>query len=467
LARPLLSKVFDMTPTRLQLQNFIAPLILWSSIVAIILAASVARAETKKRAVPVYDGRAPACTTPTDVVLWVPGLALLPIRIVVDYGVRTPVGWLTRSVEDSRTARRVFRYVFLQPRTPTPAIFPVALYDFGTQPSVGGRLLWDYGFLTPGSRLSIKLGTGGLDWWRTDISTRVAAGRAFASIDASAHRQPDFRYYGIGPRTPEHAVARYGARNAMVRLTARVRPTAGSVASVFGAATTTSFRSNGWGGDPTIESRTMSGEIAGLPVGYPNGYSTLRVGSNVGLDTRTGEKHTRSGARLDAKLERVWDADETHHAWSRLEARVGGELMLDPVAERQLDVKLEFQLVDGDPAKTPFLELASVAGSGRMRGFPTGRLYDASAASLIVEYQWPVSAWLDVRAHAGAGNVFGKNLSGVSAGALRGSFGLSLSLAGLSEERQIAISTAVGTEPFEQGLDLTSFRLVIGFLHDY
>src|SRR4051812_15969159 len=88
LAQALLSLLFGMTPRRLQLHNLFAPLILWWSIAVIILAASVARADTKKRAVPVYDGRAPAGTTPTVVALWVPRIALFPIRAVLDYGVR-------------------------------------------------------------------------------------------------------------------------------------------------------------------------------------------------------------------------------------------------------------------------------------------------------------------------------------------------------------------------------------------
>jgi hypothetical protein len=438
----------------------------WVSVVAVVFSVSLAGATPKKRVRPDYDGRGAPPTTAADIALWVPRIVLFPIRVAVDYGVRAPIGWMTRSVEHSRTGRRVFRYLFLQPKAPTPAIYPVALYDFGTKPSIGARLYWDDGFLTPGSRLWIKLGTGGLDWWRADTSVRVGVGRAFTTFDIGARRQPDFRYYGIGSRTPESAAARYGARRAWLGVGGGIHLAEGAVSSVFGQLATTSFRSTSYAGDPPIEARVASGQIAEMPTGYPAGYSTLRVGTNLALDTRGGAKRARSGARLDAKLERVVDADATAHAWTRLEARVGGELMLDRVAERQLAIKLELQLVDSDGA-VPFLELASVAGSGHLRGFPSGRLYGESALGMIVEYQWPLSPWLDVRAHVGAGNVFGPRLSGVSAGAMRGSFGLSFALAGLSDERQVAVSTAVGTDPFEQGFDVSSYRLVIGFLHDY
>lgn len=426
----------------------------------------LASAAPPKRPVPDYDGRGSKPATVTDRLAWIPRIVLFPVRIVVDYGVRGSFRFLTRAAE-SRSARKVFRYLFLGPASPTPSIYPVALYDFGSQPSLGLRLSWDNGFLSPGSKLTIKTGIGGLDWWRVDTGVRVAHGAGFARLDLGARRQPDYRFYGIGARSPESAAARYGSRRATARIGLGVRGTAWGEAWAFASASDVTFRREGYGGDPPIEERVAEGEIAALLEGYPGGYATVRAGGVLALDTRLRKKRVGSGARLDAKIERVHRTGSSDD-WTRVELRGGGSLLLDPVSERKLDVKLEVDAVEADAGTAiPFLELATVAGSGHLRGFPSGRLYGESAVALTIDYQWPVAAWLDAHAHVGAGNVFGHRFSGLSAGAMRGSAGLGISLAGLSEDRYVELSTSIGTAPFDEGLDITSFRLILGFTNDY
>jgi outer membrane protein assembly factor BamA len=95
----------------------------------------------------------------------------------------------------------------------------------------------------------------------------------------------------------------------------------------------------------------------------------------------------------------------------------------------------------------PFLELASVGGSRDLRGFGSGRGRDLSAAALTLDYQWPLAAWLDATLYLGVGNVFGENLSGLYAGALRASAGLGLGLAGLDDERHVELWAATRTHP--------------------
>ena len=105
--------------------------------------------------------------------------------------------------------------------------------------------------------------------------------------------------------------------------------------------------------------------------------------------------------------------------------------------------------------------------TGGLRGFASGRLRGDTALQLTADYIWPLAAWLDAHGHLGIGNVFYQDLSGFDAGSLRGSAGLGISIAGLSDDRQVRLSTAVGTEPFSTGFHVTSFRLVIGFANDY
>jgi hypothetical protein len=422
--------------------------------------------EPPKREVPDYDGRPDEGVTAGDVLLALPRVVLFPVRLVVDYGVRRPIGAAIVGAERSRGLRGAFRYLFLRPKTPTPQVFPVALYDFGFKPSIGVRVLWSDGFATPGSKLSIKLGTGGLDTWRADGSVRIGLGRAYVTGEAGARQRPDYLFYGLGPDTGSESAARYQERRVSAALRAGVRlPANAGTAQVFGTIADHRFVESSYAGDPTIGEAVAAGDIAELPAGY-DGYTAVATGATVSLDTRAnGERRRRSGARFDATVEQVWDADDRARTWTRADATFGGALLLDPVGERKLDLKLRVQYAHaGMETEIPFTELPTAAG---LRGFASGRLRGQSALALTADYQWPLSAWFDANAQLGVGNVFGEDFSGLSGRALRGSAAVGISVAGLSAERQIRLSTAVGTEPLGDGLAIDSFRLVLGFANDY
>lgn len=422
-------------------------------------------ARPAKRAVPDYDGR-PDAASALDVIAWVPRIVLFPVRIAVDYLVRWPIGAVVRTAEHSRGGRKLFSSLFLQPKTPTPSLYPVALYDFGFKPSLGVRLKWTDGFLTPGSKLSVKLGFGGTDLWRFDTAIRFAIRRlVFLGLEAGVRRRPDHMYFGLGPRAPDSARARYGSRkaNATVQLGARLA--SWGELSVFSAGTTTAFMDSTFNGGPTIEAQVAAG-VFPEPNDYAEGFATVRGGVEFSLDSR-GEDLDRSGARLDGVVERVW-AEDGVRAWTRIDVVAGAALLLDPVAERHLDLRIRLQLVEAaNDVDLPFSELASTGGSRDLRGFPSGRLLGESALAFLLDYKWPLGAWLDAHAHLGAGSSFGPQLSGFGVNQMSGSIGGGLSIAGFSDDRQVELWTAVGTGPFEDGFDVTSFRLVLGWSDDY
>jgi len=72
---------------------------------------SVADAAPPKRPVPAYDGRASKPTTAGDVARTTLRVLLFPIRIVVDYGVRWPLGKLITVTEQSRGVRATIEAV--------------------------------------------------------------------------------------------------------------------------------------------------------------------------------------------------------------------------------------------------------------------------------------------------------------------------------------------------------------------
>jgi hypothetical protein len=445
---------------------------LWSA-----SAASAAHAEPRRpvaRPVPSYDGRAQPQATAGDVALAAARAILFPIRLVVHYGVRWPLGKLISAAERSRDVRRAIRYLFLEPPTPTMSITPIAFYDFGFQSSIGLRFSWTDGFLTPGSKFSLKLGTGGADWWRGDAAIIVAVPqtRGFrAGFGASIRRRPDQQFFGLGPRTPHSARARY--------LSARfgVTADAGWRELAFRIGSTSTFTSASHFHDAaSIEDQVAAGRIAALPASYGALVETQHFGARISLDSRGAKdspererERDGSGVRLDGIVERVRARDLGH--WSHVDATLGAALRLDPPGEHKLDLRLRFELVEPPDARgggdIPFLELATIGGSRDLRGFASGRGRGLSAAALTLDYQWPLAAWLDATLYLGAGNVFGRRLSGLTAGKLRGSIGMGLALAGLTNERQLELWAAAGTEPFDEGAQAKSFRLVFGYSHDY
>lgn len=428
-------------------------------------ASATAPTRPAKRPVPDYDGRGEAPTTFGDVLRGVGRVVLFPLRIVVDYGVRWPIGYAIRTVEHSRAARAAFRYVFLQPPAPTMSIFPIAFYDFGFQSSIGVRMVWTNGFLTPGSKVAIKLGTGGRDWWRADMAVSVAAPYGLrVGADFGVRNRPDQQFFGLGSRTRQSALARYAHSRAAASVNVGWPELQLFAASVASAASTSHFSD-----DPSIEDQVAAGRIAELPPGYHEIIATRRFGARLALDSRwrrDDQAPPESGVRLDALVERVRD-DEVG-GWTHVDATLGAALRLDPVGEYKLDLRARVELIEAEAGvDVPFLELAGIGGSRDLRGFASGRGRDRSAAALTLDYQWPLAAWLDATLYLGVGNVFGENLSGFHAGALRASAGFGLGLAGLSDERQIELWAATGTAPLEDGLDATGFRLVLGYTHDY
>lgn len=438
---------------------------------AIVAASSIAHADAPQRpphrALPDYDGREAPSPSALDIAAWIPRIVLFPARIVVDYGVRKPIGFVVSRAENSKGFRKFMRRFFQEVEESNVLIFPVALVDFGFNNSVGARVIFRRGVLVPKSDVTLRLGFGGPDMWRADVTTKSRLGAARARLNVGANQRPDYTFFGIGSYSQPDSQSRYTARRA------------GATASVGGAITgvgelamhvglvDVDFQSSRFNGDPSIEDSVMSGRIGAIPPGYGDGFRAARVGGRLTLDTRYEEgRRATSGARLDINVERVADVEHGGE-WTRFDLLVGAGLLLDPVAERKLDVRLGVQHVrpdeDGD---VPFSELPSLAGNEWLRGLPGGRIHDVSAAAFIMDYHWPVAAWLDAHAHLGAGNVYASGLSGFSLASLRGSFGGALTIAGLSE-RQIGVFYAWGTEPLGQGIDVSSSRFILEYSGDY
>ena len=97
-----------------------------------------------------------------------------------------------------------------------------------------------------------------------------------------------------------------------------------------------------------------------------------------------------------------------------------------------------------------------------MRGFFPNRLTGRSATAADLSYSWPIWIWLDGSMHFEVGNVFGEHLAGFEAKKLRWSGSIGFESAGMATENPLQVMVGVGSETFEQGGGIETFRLVLG-----
>jgi hypothetical protein len=96
-----------------------------------------------------------------------------------------------------------------------------------------------------------------------------------------------------------------------------------------------------------------------------------------------------------------------------------------------------------------------------MRGYLYGRLIDRSAAIATLKYKWPIWVFLDGTMQLATGNVFGPQLEGFKTSLLRLSGAIGVESVG-SPDHTFEVLFGGATETFEQGAEVTSFRLVFG-----
>ena len=113
------------------------------------------------------------------------------------------------------------------------------------------------------------------------------------------------------------------------------------------------------------------------------------------------------------------------------------------------------------PRPVPFTELATLGGPGLMPGFRTGRLRGKSAAVATLRYAWPIWVWLNGSLQTAVGNVFGEQLEGFRLSRTRLSAAIGVEGEG-SSDSTLQLLFGFGTETFDQGARIDSFRLTLG-----
>jgi hypothetical protein len=414
-----------------------------------------------KRAMPDYDGRGGPPTTAGDVALWVPRVIFSPIYFVTEYLIRRPLGALIAGAERAGLPDILYNFFFFGPDHKA-GFAPLVFADFGFNPSVGLFAFWDDAF-AKGNDLSFH---GSIwnpsDWIAGDITDKIhLGGKQTLAIDAFGIRRPDRVFYGLGPNSLEKSQSRYG--DAMLQGSAtfdfplwrssRIKTTVG-VRSV-------DLYHGHYGRDPSVE-ESVTRDTFPLPAGFGSGYTAEYNHVLAALDTRRERPADGSGVRIEAEAEQGNDMRHSPGSgWIRYGGAAGAFYDLDG-RHRVVSLNVTTLFVDSlGTEPVPFTERVVLGGDGPMRGFFPGRLVGDSAAVATLRYRWPIWVWLDGSLQAAVGNVFDGHLDDFKPSLLRFSSAIGVESVG-TPDNSVEILFGVGTETFDHGGQVDSFRLVFG-----
>lgn len=418
----------------------------------------------EERAVPDYDGRDEP-TTAGDVLIWVPRLVLSPLYVVSEFVIRRPLGFLITAAETEHVPELLFSFFTFGPDGKA-GLFPIAFIDFGFDPSVGLYFFWDDA-MVDGHDLRLRASTWGEDWLAVSLSSRWHAGddRQF-SLEASGVKRPDYVFYGIGPRTDEDDVSRYGSTRFDVHGVFDVGLWRASRFKVAAGVRSVSFHRGEYGDDASLD-EAIEDDLYPTPDGYEQGYTALYERMDVALDTREPMPAPGTGLRVEARAEHLGDLrGSAGNSFVRWGGGVGGFYDLN---DRGRVVSLSFTAEFADPLTdraVPFTELATVGGEGSMRGFVPGRLRGRSAAVAGLHYRWPIWVLLDGSIQLSVGNVFGEHLDGFDPELLRYSAAIGVESVG-SPDSSLELLFGVGSETFADGAKIETIRFAVGTNHGF
>jgi hypothetical protein len=410
-----------------------------------------------------YGAKKPSQLGPA--LLWVPRVLLFPPWVVSEYVVRQPVGLLVRTAERNQWPEAVVNFFTFGDRGQV-TLFPSALFDFGLKPSVGFNLKWKY-FLAEPNTLTVHAGTWGPDWLAVSASDSYQLNERHAlSLEGALINRKDLPFYGMGPRSPSTPRYRYQALKTDLALAYR--------ADLWRSSSITAragMRSLSFGDGTCCRSRSVYDAVATgdlpLPPGLGDGYVAAYQGASAALDSRRARPDSGTGVRVEARGELV-EAPAHDRAPRRAWASYGGTVgvAVDTWRGRVVGLSVAADFADPLLGTIPFTDQVSLGGNRPLRGFLQGRLIDRSSVVASIQYTWPVWVYLDGLIQTDVGNVFGPHLAGFDWALLRLSSGIGVRSTG-DPASGLEVLVAAGTDPFESGFHVSSFRLVLGSHHGF
>lgn len=420
-------------------------------------------ADVPVREVPDYDGRERAPSTAARKLLWIPRVLFAPLYFLTEYVLRRPLSRLSRLAEQSTSDPLRF---FVFGKNQQAAIAPTLLVDFGEQPSVGFYFRWnDVGH--PRHKLRMYFATWGRDWLRGSVLTRWEPEheRWRFELRFEGNRRSDGRFYGLGSEIGSHPTrelanegARFSYRLYDVSLAFEAEPWRASHFRAYVGVRETKMGNNIFRGE-SIEAQ-VGRNVFRMPPGYPDGYFIWNQGFSFTLNTRQPRPANTSGLLLHVFGEHAFEINDPEGSrWVKYGASAGA--FVDIRAGHVIELVGSIKVADSIAGEIPFTEVSDLGGRGPMRGFRTGWLRGASAATLVMQYSWPIWSFLDGITHFGIGNVFDGRFDNFNIENMRMSFGIGFGAVN-SLDHRFDFTVAWGTDTFERGPNVISTRIMGG-----
>jgi hypothetical protein len=444
-------------------------------------------AEWDKRPLPDYDGRGEDPVTAGDVFIWIPRAVVFPIYLVSEYVLRWPVGKLVSAAEEADLPGVIGDFFTFGPGD-TYGLVPSFLLDFGFRPRIGLYFFGDDVGNVKGLSVRAHGAFGGIDFYRGTGTIRYNFHEAkrdqsakFLQIKGIYNHRPDWRFYGLGPNSLSEDSARYGSQEVGGQVKYEGGFWRSSHMYLWGGVKNTDFKNITCCSDIPIRTAVAEGRYA-LPDLFDAGYFTGYAGGDISLDTREVRlppdleeasdflSPSGTGLKLNVRAEGHGGVKDTPETPTSVEGKLGfiryggtAGAFLDLYEQRVIGVQAMVDFADPfDPdGQIPFTELVSLGGNRPLRGFLDRRLLGRSSAAAMLEYRWPIWVSLDGMLNYTVGNVFGEHLDGFEAEKLRQSFAFGFSAAG-ARDHSFELLMGFGTQTFEQGGEVDSFRFVFG-----
>ncbi len=435
-----------------------------SVVVGCVLVTSVAHADgppepSPKRQVPDYDGRGPDPSNTDGAGVWTARVLLSPLWLTSEFLLRRPLGAIVTAAEKAELPEKLYNF-FAYGNDHKIGFFPIALVEFGFNPSVGVYLFVDDAVVKHnGLRLHAEMWP--LDWFFGSFTDTYAFDpkRSLKFRVVGMHR-PDQTFYGLGPSTLQSFQSRFAENLFDASATFEQHMWRSSmVAGGVGVRKVETYDGH-YGDDPDVSHEAATGHIA-KPYGFDREYVAPYSTLSIKLDTHRPDVRNGSGFAFEGFAEQGTDVHiSPASGWLRYEATAGVTIDLNDHA-RLLGLKVG--AIFADPtgnAPVPFTELVMLGGDRWMYGYFPGRLRGRSAAVARLSYSWPIAPKIEATMHASVGNVFGEHLQDFSPKLLR--FSGALGIAAAVGDAPLEVLAGFGTETFERGAPIDSFRLMIG-----
>ena len=431
-----------------------------------------------KRDTPDLDNRPPDGPSSADTALWIPRVIFWPLYAVSEYVIRRPLEWIITEAERNKVSDELFN--FFTWNDGKTGLVPTFFYDFGFLPSVG-LYYFDNDFMFEHNQLRVTAGFWGDSWLNFDIKDRIRIPDVLdVALKFQARRRQDWIYHGEG----------YNIRQTRTRYAQdEINFEFSMIRHLFSRSFVKFYigTNSAWFQDSTYEindgSQPLTTGIArgwfASPTSFHSGYSAARLGSFLALDSRGHHEvkvenpviKKETGLRLEAWFERAQNLtknlaqlngpDPGGALWEKFGAELGAFLDLGDQRILSLVGYVEANaLINGQAP--PFTELATFNNKPYlMSGFQPGELRGLSASAMSLTYRWPLWVFLEGTAYWGVGNTFGLAFEDFDMERMRMSFGFGLRSKG-DEDNSLTILFAWGTETFENGGGVSSFRFVFG-----